>query len=155
MSTGNRPDITVRTARAEDLETLVAHNLAMARETEGRELDPETVRAGTRELLEQTRRGFYLLAELPEGPAGQLMVTYEWSDWRNGDFWWIQSVYVRPDARRRGVFSALLRWLVERAGSDARVCGLRLYVHRENSTAQQTYRRLGLQPAPYLMYERD
>ena len=148
-------DITVRLARPEDCERLAEGNAAMARETEGRELDSATVAAGTRAVLENPALGFYLVAEEDGRYAGQLMVTYEWSDWRNGHFWWIQSVYTAPACRRRGVFHTLYRWLEKEARSRAGVCGLRLYVDRGNETARRTYAALGMSLCHYDMYETD
>ena len=145
----------VRKAIAQDLPTLVAHNRAMALETEARELDPATVERGTRAVFEDERRGFYLVAEQGGGIVGQLLITYEWSDWRCGDFWWIQSVYVAPAARRQGVFRALYRHLHDLARNDGQVCGLRLYVEQENRGAQQTYERLGMAPSHYRCFEVD
>jgi ribosomal protein S18 acetylase RimI-like enzyme len=99
--------------------------------------------------------GFYLVAEAADGQvAGSLMVTTEWSDWRNGRFWWIQSVYIQPDWRRRGVFRALYRHLTEIAEDEPDVCGFRLYVERENAAAQATYRALGMHEGVYRVYER-
>jgi len=145
----------LRKAIALDLPTLVAHNRAMALETEARELDPATVERGTRAVFEDERRGFYLVAEQGGGIVGQLLITYEWSDWRCGDFWWIQSVYVAPAARRQGVFRALYRHLHDLARNDGQVCGLRLYVEQENRGAQQTYERLGMAPSHYRCFEVD
>ncbi len=100
-------EITIRQATLEDTEFLVAGNAAMALETEARALDIHTLRAGVCALFDDPARGFYLIAELAGRPAGQMMITYEWSDWRNATFWWIQSVYTLPDSRHRGVFQAL------------------------------------------------
>ena len=100
-------EITIRPATPDDTEFLVAGNAAMAQETESRTLDPATLSAGVSALFEDPSRGFYLIAELAGRPAGQMMITYEWSDWRNATFWWIQSVYTLPESRRRGVFTAL------------------------------------------------
>ena len=144
---------TIRAARREDIPILVDFNLRMARETEGRQLDPEVLASGMRAVFEVAGRGFYLVAEVGGEVAGCLLVTTEWSDWRDAAFWWIQSVYVREDFRRCGVFSALYETVRERARSSDRVCGCRLYVERTNSTAQATYARLGLQETSYKVFE--
>ena len=100
-------------------------------------------------------RGFYVLAGVAGEPAGCLLVTREWSDWRCGWFWWIQSVYVLPQARRSGVFRALFRHVEQLAAADPAVCGIRLYVERENERAQATYRHCGLDDAGYVVMEVD
>ncbi len=151
--------ILIRPASQDDLEIIVMFNAAMALETERRQLDLATLRQGTLALLESPGYGFYILAELPEDkrykPVGQLLITYEWSDWRNGAFWWIQSVYVEPNRRGQGVFRAMHDHILVRAKADSRVCGLRLYVERENRRAQTVYQRLGLTPSAYTVFEQD
>jgi GNAT superfamily N-acetyltransferase len=146
-------DVTIRAATAADAETIARFNRQMAEETEGKALDPETVRNGVRAVFEDPDRGFYLVAERGETIAGALLITYEWSDWRNGRFWWIQSVYVRPEARRTGVYRALHRAVRRRARGADEVCGLRLYVERGNTGARETYEALGMTEAGYRMYE--
>ena len=146
-------DLTVRPATAADLDTLADFNVAMAEETEDKPLDPDTVRAGVQGLFESPSRGFYLIADRDDRMVGSLMVTPEWSDWRNGAFWWIQSVYVRPDARRAGVYTALHRDVRRRARKKNEVCGLRLYVERGNEPARETYERLGMTETSYRLYE--
>ncbi|MGH9657917.1 MAG: GNAT family N-acetyltransferase [Bryobacteraceae bacterium] len=145
----------IRPATPADAETIAGFNAAMARETENLELDPARVLAGVRALVADPNKGFYLLAELDGRIAGQTMVTFEWSDWRNACFWWIQSVYVEPAVRGRGVFRALYRHLAERVERDPELCGLRLYVERHNDRARRTYEKLGMRPAAYEMYEVD
>ena len=142
----------IRAATPADLPALVAWNAAMAWETEHQRLDPEVLRRGVSGVLEQPRRGFYLVAEQGGVAVGGLLLTFEWSDWRNGDFWWIQSVYVDPAARRGGVFRALYAAVEQRAAAAGAV-GLRLYVETENQRAQQTYAGLGMQRCHYWMYE--
>ena len=144
--------LSIRPATVADLPALCAWNLAMARETEGLELDPAVLERGVRGVFEQPRRGYYLVAERDGATVGGLLVTFEWSDWRNGDYWWIQSVYVVPDARRDGVFRALYAE-VERRARGAGAASLRLYVETENRRAQATYARLGMHPCHYAMYE--
>ncbi len=147
-------DITVRPATPADIAHLVDWNAAMAEETEARTLDHEVLEQGVRGVLDDPRRGFYLLAERDGETVGSLLVTYEWSDWRNGDFWWIQSVYVIPAARRQGVFRALYADTARRAHAASAV-GLRLYVELENRRAQKTYENLGMQRCRYHMYETE
>jgi ribosomal protein S18 acetylase RimI-like enzyme len=144
--------LSIRAARPADLPDLAAWNVAMAWETEHRQLDHDTVQRGVAAVFEQPRRGFYLVCERDGVAVGSLMVTYEWSDWRNGDFWWIQSVYVCPDARRGGVFRALYAAVLQRATTAAAV-GVRLYVETENRRAQATYEGLGMEACHYAMYE--
>jgi GNAT superfamily N-acetyltransferase len=148
--------VIVREAGPSDRESLVAASRAMAAETEGLDLDPATLRAGTEAVLAAPGRGFYLVAEAPGGAVvGQLMVTTEWSDWRCGWFWWIQSVYVQPAWRGRGVYRALHREVERRARARGDVAGLRLYVAEGNRGAQAVYRAVGLAPAEYRMFEAD
>mgnify|MGYP003352520676 FL=1 len=147
----------IRPGRIEDAERLVAFSQAMAFETEGRQLDEHRLRQGTRALLNSSDHGFFIVAEEPQTGqvVGQLMITYEWSDWRNALFWWIQSVYVDPARRRQGVFRQLHAKVIERAKADPGVCGVRLYVESENRVAQDVYRRVGLKPASYSVFETD
>jgi ribosomal protein S18 acetylase RimI-like enzyme len=148
-------DIAVRPATLEDAEFVVRGNAEMALETENLTLDMERLRAGVRAMFETPSRGFYLIAELGATRAGQMMITYEWSDWRNGVFWWIQSVYTAPEMRRRGVFRALYAHTESLARKDGSVCGLRLYVESNNQTAHETYRRCGMRETAYRIFEVD
>lgn len=145
----------VRLATAEDVETLVAFNAALARETEGRELDWDRLREGIKELLRRPERGFYVVAELSGQVVGCLMITFEWSDWRRGDFWWVQSVYVLPQWRGRGIYRTLHTHIRSEALRRPEVCGLRVYVDRDNHRARRTYIRMGMRPARYDMLEED
>lgn len=144
--------ITVREARREDLEFLVQGNARMAQETEGRALNPIMLTAGVKAVLEDPAKGRYFIGEIDGAVAGMLMVTWEWSDWRNGRFWWVQSVYVRPECRRRGVFRALYGHVRELCRGSGGV-GLRLYVERENETGKATYRAVGMSAAGYEVME--
>ena len=146
--------VIVRRAVSADLQTIVNFNLRLAAESEGVELDPERLRAGVTAQLGDSSRGFYLLAEADGRVVGQLALTFEWSDWRNSTFWWLQNVYVAPEHRRRGVFRALYARLIELARQQG-VCGVRLYVEHNNDVAQAVYQDLGLSPAVYGMYETD
>ncbi len=148
-------DVVVRNATLADLETLVAYNAALARETEKLALDLARLRRGVGAVFDDPSRGFYLLAETEGRVVAQLLITFEWSDWRNGVFWWIQSVYVEPAYRGRGVYGRLHRAVVERARSLGNVCGLRLYVESGNHPAQRAYQRLGMAKTVYDMYEVD
>lgn len=148
-------DITIREATPADAGKIARYNQLMAMETEKKLLHPETVEKGVSMLLSRPDKGFYLIAESVEGLVGQCMVTYEWSDWRCGDFWWIQSVYVLPEFRRNGIFTALYQHILKRASSTDLVAGIRLYVEKQNTTAQQTYISLGMDHAHYAMLERD
>jgi ribosomal protein S18 acetylase RimI-like enzyme len=132
---------------------VVQFNALMARETENRELDPTMVRAGVAAVLHNPDLGFYLVAEADGRLVGQLLITTEWSDWRNRFFWWIQSVYVAPDYRRRGIYRALNARVRAEALGRGNVGGVRLYVDRHNHIAQSTYRNLGMAYSNYDMYE--
>jgi len=142
----------LRRALTSDVHTIADFNLAMAWETEQKHLDLEVVRAGVAAVLDADRRGFYLLAQRDEEVLAGLMITYEWSDWRNADFWWIQSVFVRPQARRQGIYAALYREIVQQARA-AGACGVRLYVENHNASAIATYTRLGMIDAHYRVME--
>lgn len=142
----------IRLATPADAGALIEFNAAMALETERKELLPEVIGAGVRSLLGNPAAGFYVLAE-KDSVVGSLMITKEWSDWRNGTFWWIQSVYVRPEFRRQGVYRNLYRHVQDLASKDSAVCGFRLYVERENDRAQATYGALGMKQTRYLVFE--
>jgi GNAT superfamily N-acetyltransferase len=143
----------IREARPDDAAVIAGYNSAMAEETEGKELDTACVGPGVEALLLDSSRGRYWVAEGDGDVIAQLMVTYEWSDWRNGNIWWIQSVYVRPDRRRQGVFSGLYDYVKSLADATPGVIGLRLYVDADNLRAQQTYRALGMETSDYLVME--
>lgn len=145
--------VRVRAATAADAEAIAAFNLAMARETEDKSLDEAALLRGVRRALGDAERGSYRVAELEGEVAGCLLVTREWSDWRDAWFWWIQSVYVAASARRRGVYRALHEDVLAGARAAGDVCGVRLYVETENRAAQATYESLGMRRAHYHMYE--
>jgi ribosomal protein S18 acetylase RimI-like enzyme len=151
---GMNDSMRIRGATLEDAEVIAAYNAAMALETEHKRLDMAVLRAGVEGAIARPEAATYYLAEVGARVVGQLMVTFEWSDWRNGMFWWIQSVYVHPEFRSRGIFGALYRH-VECLARDAGACGLRLYVERDNVGAQSAYRRLGMTDSGYLVYEAD
>lgn len=143
----------IRRAGPADASVLAAFNQAMALETENKTLPDAVIHAGTQGLLDQPQYGFYVLAEADGVVVGSLMITFEWSDWRNGLFWWVQSVYVRPEFRRRGVYRALYNWVRDEARRLPQVVGLRLYVDDDNAGAQRTYEALGMTPCHYRLYE--
>lgn len=147
------PGLLIRPALEADIETLVQFNRAMALETEGKSLAEAVVTSGIQRLLAAPQSGFYLVAQVGSRVVACLMVTFEWSDWRDGNFWWIQSVYVAPDARRQGIFSCLFEHVRQLAARDPNVCGLRLYVEHGNTQAQETYRALGMRCTTYAMFE--
>lgn len=146
-------EISIRPARLEDIDTIVSFNLALAFESERIQLEPEVLHQGVEALLRDPGKGFYLIAECAGQSVGQTMVTFEWSDWRNKNWWWLQSVYVAPSSRRRGVFRALYDQVESRAAREG-ASGLRLYVEQENRDAQSTYSALGMRPGRYHLYER-
>ncbi len=146
--------IQIRPATVADVENIVAFNAALAWESEGKRLDETVLRPGVQAVLDDAAKGFYVIAEREGEVVGQSSITFEWSDWRNGWYWWIQSVYVVEQARRQGVFSAIYSHLEERARADAHVIGIRLYVEKENHRAQQTYAALGLEDEGYLLMGR-
>jgi ribosomal protein S18 acetylase RimI-like enzyme len=151
--------VNVRLATSEDAATIASFSAAMALETEGRRLDLDRLHDGTIALLESPDRGFFMVAELEQADdrqlLGQLMITYEWSDWRNGVFWWIQSVYVDPAWRRRSVFRRMHETVMATAKTSPNVCGVRLYVEESNGAAQAVYRKVGLTPSSYAIFETD
>lgn len=145
----------IRAARPDDRDTIVAFNRALAEESEGLGLDATQLRRGVEAVLGDPGKGRYWLAAEGEAVIGQLMVTLEWSDWRCGWFWWIQSVYVRPDRRGRGVYRKLHDHVLAEARSRDDVCGIRLYVDVDNRAARRVYDRTGMKPARYEMRELD
>lgn len=151
-------EIVVRRATLDDVSAIVSFSAAMALETEGHDLDRTRLREGTLALIASPAHGFFMVAErLHPGQelVGQLMITYEWSDWRNAVFWWIQSVYVDPRWRRQGVYRRMHDTVLALGRADPNVCGIRLYVARDNRAAQTVYRRVGLEPSLYDVYEED
>ena len=144
--------ITIRRARPEDADTIAAFNIALAKETEDLALDPAVIAPGVRAALADPARSLYFVAEDGGRIVGQTMVTYEWSDWRNGFLWWIQSVFVAAEAREKGVFKALHARVVEEARKAGSV-GIRLYVFDSNHRAQKVYARLGMKDGHYRVLE--
>jgi ribosomal protein S18 acetylase RimI-like enzyme len=144
----------IRLATITDAAVIAEYNIALANETEDLTLDPAVVRPGVEAVLCDAAKGVYFAAIEDGKLVGQLMVTYEWSDWRNGNFWWLQSVYVHPKFRSRGVFKSLFAHALEQAQKNPEVCGFRLYVDAHNSQAQDVYHRLGLKLTDYKVMER-
>jgi RimJ/RimL family protein N-acetyltransferase len=151
--------LNVRLATPQDAAKIASFSAAMALETEGRHLDRDRLHDGTIALLNSPDRGFFMVAELEQADdrqlVGQLMITFEWSDWRNGEFWWIQSVYVAPAWRRQSVFRRMHQTVMATAKTNPNVCGVRLYVEENNSVAQAVYRNVGLTPSSYAIFETD
>jgi GNAT superfamily N-acetyltransferase len=144
----------IRPARIEDASTIIEFNCRLARETEHRELDPDTIAAGVRAILLDSTKGRYFVAEAAGVVVGQMMHTWEWSDWRNGEIWWLQSVYVTPHHRGRGIFRRLFDHVRGLAVESPAVVGLRLYVERGNDSAQARYLKLGMVETTYFVLER-
>ena len=147
------PTIDIRLATPADEEIVVEFNCRLADESENKQLDRPTVQLGVRAILGNSRHGRYFLASVGDQIVGQMMHTFEWSDWRNGEIWWLQSVYVRADFRRQGVFRSLIQHLQAEATASPNVVGLRLYVEEHNTSAQATYEQLGLKLAGYVVME--
>ena len=147
------PDFLIRPARLTDADLIADFNACMARETEELALDAGTLVDGVRAVLADPAKGMYYVAEHKGAIIAQLLITFEWSDWRNGCFWWLQSVYVAPQHRRSGIFRSLFEHIRTQAAARPDVCGLRLYVERGNAAAIQTYERLGLGETCYEMME--
>ena len=143
----------IRRAEPKDAKALTAFNISLALETEGKRLKPSLVERGVEALLSASEGGFYVVAEQAGNVVASLMITTEWSDWRNGEFWWIQSVFVSPEVRRRGIYRQLYSYVHSMAAQNDRVCGFRLYVEKSNHRAQETYLALGMQETEYVVFE--
>lgn len=146
-------NLIIRAAGAVDVPVITEFIIAQALESEGLRLDPETARRGVAHAVAHPQQGRYFVAECDGRVIGQLMITGEWSDWRARVFWWIQSVYVHPDYRGRGIFRRLYRHVESLAQQDPGICGLRLYVHRDNHRAMAAYEKLGMRATNYRVYE--
>jgi len=145
----------IRIAAPEDADALVEFNQAMALETEGKQLNGEVLRQGVEAVFGDEKKGFYVVAEDAGRIVGGLMVTYEWSDWRGRWFWWIQSVYILPEARGQSIYSRLYEFVKGKAAEAGNVCGFRLYVENDNYHAQKVYEKVGMEASHYLMYEEN
>lgn len=142
----------IRFARIDDAEKIARNNVALAIESEGTEIDYETTFEGVKEVIKDEGKGFYIVADENGEIIGQLMVTYEWSDWKAEMIWWLQSIYVKPEWRRKGVMRAMLKKVLEIGGKRG-VKRFRLYVHEKNEGAKKAYERVGMKKAPYTIYE--
>ena len=153
----NQSDFHIRLAEPRDLESLVTYNMALASETEDRHLERSLLQSGVEAILADSAKGFYVVMEhRPTGEMiGQLLITFEWSDWRNAVFWWLQSVYVHKDWRRQGVFKQLYDYVLAEGKRRGNVAGIRLYVEQDNAVAQGVYAYVGLSEAPYKVFETD
>ncbi len=147
--------ITIRTANRNDAPVIAQYNADMALETEHLHLDMERLLKGVNGIFDEPSRGFYLVAELNGTVIGQLMITYEWSDWRNGVFWWIQSVFVKEEFRAQKVFRSLYDHVIAMAHDQGNVCGIRLYVEKDNTRAHAVYEKLGMSVTQYDLLETD
>lgn len=145
----------IRQATIDDVDQIVEFNQLLAKETEHRTLNEAILRSGVETILGDETKGMYFLAQENRTIVGQLMITYEWSDWRNGNFWWIQSVYVRKEFRELGVFRMLYQHVEAMAKDRGDVCGLRLYVEHENDRAQKVYEKMGMVRSVYEMFEKE
>jgi GNAT superfamily N-acetyltransferase len=148
-------NITVRDATPADIDAIVGYNQRLAGETEGKSLDPDVIGAGVRRGFSSPEMCRYFVAEADRRVIGTTMLTYELTDWRDGVIWWLQSVFIDPEFRRHGVFRAIYRHIENLARQHPDVRGLRLYVHRDNARAMQTYEALGMEKAGYELYEHD
>lgn len=145
----------IRIAHRDDTDALVEFNHAMALETEGKMLDREILRPGVEAVFSDHDKGFYVVATDGDAIVGGLMITYEWSDWRNAWFWWIQSVFIKPEARGKHLYSRMYEFVKERAVDAGHVCGFRLYVESDNEHALKVYDAVGMHESHYLMYEEE
>ena len=146
-------NINIRVSTINDAETIIRFQNEMAMETEKKTLNEELIKPGVKSVLTSGNKGFYLVAEVDKSIVGSLLITYEWSDWRNAWYWWIQSVYVEKNWRRKGVYSLLHNEVISRCKKSKESCGVRLYVDKENKIAQEVYRKLGMFENNYLLYE--
>lgn len=145
----------IRIAKGDDANSLVEFNQAMALETEGKSLEPDKITNGVAAVFADEKKGFYVVVEDDGKIVGGLMVTYEWSDWRNAWFWWIQSVYIRPEARGNSLYRRMYEFVKEQAAEAGNVCGFRLYVETENVHAQSVYDAVGMERSHYVMFEEE
>tara|TARA_B100001750_G_C15467306_1_gene577797 strand:- start:458 stop:922 length:465 start_codon:yes stop_codon:yes gene_type:complete len=146
-------NIVVRQAARHDANAIIRFQKAMAFETEEKLLDEALLKSGVDSIFDSSAKGFYLVAEVDGHVIGSLLITYEWSDWRNATFWWIQSVFVDANWRRKGVYRSMHDYVCTLANSRGDICGIRLYVERSNTRAQQTYKDLGMTHSHYDLYE--
>lgn len=148
----NTMNCSIRRAKPQDLDTLVRFNQALAQEIKGEGLDLHLLTQGVQAVLDDPNRGFYTVVEVEAQAIAACLVTFEWSDWRNAWFWWLQDVYVQPSYRQQGIFRAIYTHLKKQAQVE-KACGLRLYVYQQNTRAQEVYQRVGMNPSSSLMFE--
>ena len=146
--------INIREAQKDDLAVLVQNNHALAEETENLQLNDDVLREGIVQALKR-EECHYFIAEVNKKVVGQTMITYEWSDWRNGNIWWIQSVYVHHEYRKQGIFRALFRHIESLAKNNPQVKAIRLYVMHNNDVGKSTYQNLGMNDSGYIVYEKE
>lgn len=146
-------EIIYRLGTRADAEAIVSFQIAMAKETEEVDLDPVVCAAGVQAVFDRADRGQYFVAEQSGAVIASLMITYEWSDWRNGNVWWIQSVYVTPAARQQGIYAGLYAHIKNIVEQDKNLRGIRLYVDERNTRAQEVYTRLGMNGEHYRVFE--
>ncbi len=142
----------ITTGTVNDIDAITGFQMAMASESEGTILDQKKVRCGVTSVMEDESKGVYIVARIDDNAIASLMITREWSDWNNGWYWWIQSVYVMPEYRGHGIFRAMYEKVMEMAKENS-ITQVRLYVDRHNINAQKAYRKLGMEECHYLMYE--
>jgi GNAT superfamily N-acetyltransferase len=148
----NTTSCVIRKAKLEDLATLVNFNQALVQEARGEGLESQLLFQGVEAVLRDPNRGFYTVVEVENKTVAAALITFEWSDWRNAWFWWLQDVYVEPSYRQQGIFRSLYTHLKTQA-QTAKVCGLRLYVYKGNTRGQEVYQKLGMKPSNSLMFE--
>ena len=147
--------ISIREGTTSDAASISNFQRNMALETESKILDDDTVLKGVEKVLTSSDRGFYVIAEVDSKVIGSLMVTFEWSDWRNGWFFWIQSVFVDEEYRRQGVYRSMHNEVINRCKTSKDCCGIRLYVEKDNINAQKVYKNLGMYETDYYLYEEE
>jgi len=152
-TTNNKNLGNIRKGRIEDLETIVKFNYNLAKETEEKELNFDTLTKGVKTVLDDPSKAQYYVYEVNNKVVGQIMYTYEWSDWRNGMFLWVQSVYVDLEYRRQGIYKSLYNTIKNICDNDDEITGIRLYVEKENKNAKATYKSLGMSDCNYNIYE--
>lgn len=145
----------IRKALNKDIDVIARYNYNLAYETENKILDMNILTKGVEAIIKDENKGIYHVWEINGEVVGQIMYTFEWSDWRNGTFLWIQSVYVNKEFRGMGVFKALYKFIRDIADNDNNICGIRLYVEKENTIAKKTYKNIGMKECNYYIYEYD
>lgn len=145
----------IRKALNKDIDVIARYNYNLAYETENKILNMNILTKGVEAIIKDENKGIYHVCEINGEVVGQIMYTFEWRDWRNGTFLWIQSVYVNKEFRGMGVFKALYKFIRDIADNDNNICGIRLYVEKENTIAKKTYKNIGMKECNYYIYEYD